>query len=66
MVCEFVAHDSSPSVRGLNHGPAVDLNSQDISVTFPQKGTHYALWSNHDRVKRAHFSGCFGRQAFPS
>ena len=27
VVGEFVAHDSAPSVRGLNHGSAVRLNS---------------------------------------
>jgi hypothetical protein len=26
-VGEFVAHDSAPSVRGLNHGPAAGLNT---------------------------------------
>src|SRR5262249_16058400 len=42
IVREFVAHDSAPSVRGLNHGSAVRLNMPSggaLRSLFPPKQT---------------------------
>src|SRR5262244_1069845 len=45
IVGEFVAHDSTPSVGGLNHGSAVRLNPPGqgaLRSLFPPKRTYYA------------------------
>jgi hypothetical protein len=43
MGAQFVAHDSRLSVGGMNHGSAVGLNSQDISVAVTPKSGRVML-----------------------
>src|SRR5258705_274106 len=50
IISEFVAHDSSPPVWGLNHGLAVRLN-------MPCQGVRWSLCTRK-RTNYAHFKFC--------
>jgi hypothetical protein len=47
VVGEFVAHDSTPSVKGLNHGSAVSneaLTDGDLVAMRPKADASCSLW----------------------